>query len=175
MPKKTTKRIRAPKIEQIDSRAYHALSNDLKVLLVKWKLESNRAAQELLTTTYWKMGKRLAQERALENQQGASQVIDRLANDLEMNRSLLYRILKFYHLYPQGLPSNPPAKDLGWTGHVALLPIASREKRLRYMKEAIKQQWSTDDLRTAVKEEILEDKPMLRIAANLDKTIRQSP
>jgi endonuclease YncB( thermonuclease family) len=136
-----------------ESSDYEALKVDLLEMLEAGRIKAVQAVNEVLVRTYWKMGKRLGQERkALE--EGATDFFQRLAADLGIGSTNLYSALQFYRAYPKGLPKNPDFFQLGWTKHVALLPVRDPDERERYLERALEEGWSRDALRRAIRSDL---------------------
>ena len=97
----------------------------------------------------WEIGK-LIDEHVLQHKERADygkQVIERLAEDLEMDRSELYRMLAFARAYPIVVPG----QQLSWSHYKALLPITDSKKREEIAEEAVRKAWDRDRLREEIR------------------------
>lgn len=124
--------------------------------------ELKRRVQEVLLTgqqnieqekvrTYWETGK-LIQSHILANKSRADygkQVINRLAEELEVSDSVLRRTIQFFEAFP----ISAPARKLTWAHYCEVIPIKDPKTRFELVARAEKSEWSRDDLRRTLKEE----------------------
>jgi micrococcal nuclease len=97
----------------------------------------------------WETGK-LIEEHVLQHKERADydrQVIERLAGDLQISASELYRMLKFAKTYP--ILARAP--ELSWSHIRELLSIEDESERERLLKSAQKNHWSRDELRNEIR------------------------
>lgn len=132
-------------------RGYEKLCTDLLAIIERGRRQAERALAGIRNETYWKMGRRLGRERRMQDAGSAAALLRELAADLGMDRSRLYRALKFYQTYPEGLPDDETVKLLSWTAHTALLPIKDPDERAYYLGRAAERGWSARALRRAIK------------------------
>lgn len=135
---------------------YKKLCSDLSELIEKGRMRAVQAVSEILNETYWKIGNRLDQVNDVRDELSRSALINRLGKDMDINPTVLYRSLRFFRAYPDGLPRSPDARNLGWGSHLELLPVKDPEQRLMYMRQAIEENWSRADLRRAINQRLFE-------------------
>ena len=121
---------------------YLQLVSDLSQLIEKGRGDALQALAEIRCQTYWAIGQRL--EKAIAStpdKTAATQLVKKLAPDLHIHRTTLYRALQFYHAYPNALPASPESRRLPWSAHLLLLPIKNPDKRAFYLQRAIDSGW----------------------------------
>ncbi len=129
-----------------------------------------RALAEIRCQTYWAIGQRL--EKAIAStpdKTTASQLVKKLAPDLHIHHTNLYRALQFYHSYPNALPDSPETRRLPWSVHTQLLPIKNPEKRAFYLQRAIDSGWTARVLRRAIRSRLFENEQKQTSPAALDR------
>lgn len=97
----------------------------------------------------WEIGK-LIDTHVLQHKERAGyaeQVMPKLANDLGMDRSELYRMLEFYRAYPIVVP----ARQLSWSQYQALLAVNDSKERDALAAKAVQEKWNRDQTREEVK------------------------
>lgn len=140
--------------ELIETKAYHKLLTDLATLLQQGQQKALNNLNEIRVATYWQIGKRLAKEKEVVDPEHESGFISRLANDLNMESSLLYRILQFYRTWPNGIPKTEDANVLSWAHFTELLAIKDPKERNYYFKQSSQQDWSRNTLRKAIQNDL---------------------
>ncbi|MCK5580638.1 MAG: thermonuclease family protein [Candidatus Omnitrophica bacterium] len=127
---------------------YEPLLNDLKTIHSEAKAKANQALTQILVESYWKMGKRLSEE-SLTDQEKAT-TLTRLSKDLQIEHSLLTRVMKFYRTWPQKCPTedNP---FLAWSHYKILLSLQNELARSFYLLQANKNYWPIRTLSQKVK------------------------
>jgi endonuclease YncB( thermonuclease family) len=136
---------------------YQSLVTDLQSLIEKGREQALQAITDIRIKTYWDIGKRLHQDKEIPKKGSASEIMQRLGEDLHLDPSVLYRSLKFYRTYPKGLPKDKAAGSLGWTAHLELLPLKDPKEREFYMKRAVAEGWSRDRLRQAIRRKVFHE------------------
>ncbi len=134
-----------------ETKSYVALRKDLDALLSEGRQRALQVIAELRNQTYWRMGQRLSGAREIGKVEGAGALMGRLAKDLGIAPSILYRALQFFHTYPEGLPVEPEIRGLSWAVHAELLPVRDADERAFYLQNAISQNWSSKVLRRALR------------------------
>jgi len=135
------------------SQSYDQLVVDLKGLIEKGQLAALNAVNEIRVSTYWQMGKRMAELKELAEADEASTFIARLAESLGLDQTLLYRIFQFYRTWPDGIPKVEEAGTLSWAHYVELLSIKDEKERNFYLQQAAMEEWSRDTLRKAIQKD----------------------
>jgi endonuclease YncB( thermonuclease family) len=102
------------------------------------------------------MGQVLEARAELRQNEVSGAFVKRLASDVGVHPSVLYRSLQFFRSYKEGLPSTPEFKSLSWGSHLVLLPVKDPEKKNYYIDLAVQQKWSREQIKAAVKEELYE-------------------
>jgi predicted nuclease of restriction endonuclease-like (RecB) superfamily len=155
---------------------YDVVLSDVIDLLESARRASARTINTIITTTYWKIGRRI-----VEFEQGGSkkaeygeQLIDRLSNDLTkrfgrgFKRRNLFQIRAFYIAYPEIVQTVSAQLDtneimqtasaqsiktasaqrfpLSWSHYVRLLTVKKSEARIFYEAEALRGGWSVRQL-----------------------------
>jgi len=136
---------------------YQSLLLDLRSLIEKGREEALQAITDIRVNTYWQMGKRLHKAKGVPKKGPATEIMQRLGEDLHLDPSVLYRSLKFYRTYPKGIPKTKAAGSLGWTAHLELLPLKDPKERDFYMKRAVAEGWSRDRLRQAIRTDLYKE------------------
>ena len=105
--------------------------------------------------TYWETGK-LIQTHILGHKDRADygrQVVERLGKDLEISSSVLWRTLQLYQQFP--ILAGP--RELTWAHYCEILSIKDAKTRDQLLSRAIRNQWTSADLRRKIREEYGED------------------
>ena len=99
---------------------------------------------------HWQTG-RLIHEHLLHHDSRSEyygrQVIERLAKDLEISDSVLWRCLQFaqrFKILARGRESFP--SQLSWTHYRKLITVADDETRLTFLRRAQKSAWTAEEL-----------------------------
>jgi endonuclease YncB( thermonuclease family) len=130
---------------------YRKLILDLKDLIEKGRQKAVQAVSWIGVETNWHVGQRLSRVDEIQERTTSAQFIQRLAGDLEVDPSILYRTLQFFRAWPEGLPNDPGFRRLSWGMHVALLPVKDPAARDYYVREAAEKKWSREALRRAIR------------------------
>lgn len=107
-----------------------------------------QAVQQEKVREAWETGK-LIDEHVLQHKERADydkEVMPKLAADLGMSESELYRMLKFYRTYPKVAP----APELSWSAYRELLSIEDATERDALAEKAEKEKWTRDQIREEV-------------------------
>jgi endonuclease YncB( thermonuclease family) len=133
---------------------YKSLKTDLQTLLSTARDRAEEALKKIAVTTHWEIGQRLAKTINDTGNKTSTNLVTRLANDLQINKTMLYRSFKFFRTYPDGLPDSRAFQKLPWASHVELLPLHDPDERQYYADLAAKEDWSRDKLRSAIKADL---------------------
>lgn len=107
-----------------------------------------QAVQQEKVREAWETGK-LIDEHVLFHKERADygkQVIDRLASDLATSDDELYRMLRFYRIYPKVAP----AQQLTWSDYKDLLSLSDDQERREVAEKASKENWTRNQIREEV-------------------------
>ncbi len=131
-----------------------ALVLQLKTVLDEGKARALAAIEQEKKKTYWDVGRYIKtyllgfEDRA----EYGRYVFKRLAEDLHLDKSLLYRSVQFYEAYPQIVVA---PQQLSWSHISALLSVSERKSRKKFEQQAIKEKLTTRELRDIIKEATL--------------------
>ncbi|HEX2913063.1 MAG TPA: PDDEXK nuclease domain-containing protein [Chloroflexia bacterium] len=128
-----------------DIAGYDTLLNDLRTMLDLGKTRAYQAVDNIRVQTYWQIGERI--DRAeLEHRDRADygkRIMEHLARDLGFSKLTLYRIIKFYRLFPI---VSALRKQLSWRHYVELLAVEDEKARAFYEQQTVRNRWSTREL-----------------------------
>jgi len=130
-------------------------------------LLGQRKIEAAKVETYWKAGK-IIQQHILHHQDRAdygSEVLKRLAKDLNISESVLHRCFQFAQTYPR-LPIFARGQKFSWSHYRRLITVSDAKQRLLLEKVASKNAWSAEELAARIKagrsEEEEDSAPTLR-------------
>lgn len=123
---------------------YTKLLVDIRHLLVEGKERARAAATQEVVRTYWTIGQRLVEEELTENAGYGDAVLEKLADELKTDVRTLQRTMSFYRAY-----KDLPKTALSWSHYRELLVLPEKE-RLSYEAQAIKENWTRDQLARAI-------------------------
>ena len=127
---------------------YSKLISDLRRLLEEGKKQAQSAVNRVLVETYWKMGKRICKDGAFEESS-----IKQIATDLDLERTLVNRVVKFYRTWPNVCPVGHTGHSLSWAHYKELLAIKDQRKREFYLNETFNLNWSRNQLAQKIKDD----------------------
>ena len=133
---------------------YQRLISDLSQILDEGRRQAVIAVNETILKTYWEMGKRLNEEKDLVDSANAGTFMNKLADDLNLEVSLLYRILQFYRTWPEAIPTVENENTLSWAHYVEVLSIKDPKERDFYLESAASQDWGRNTLRKAIQKDL---------------------
>lgn len=123
---------------------YSTLLHDIQTL----KQEASTKSNQDLITNYWQIGARITEEQLSTNANYHNSIIRNLAIDLSMDRSNLSRFTTFHNLY-----KTPPTNNiLSWIHYRHLITIKDENFRNQLEKQAINENWSKNQLISAIKQ-----------------------
>jgi endonuclease YncB( thermonuclease family) len=130
-------------------KTYEELRHAISQARAGSRLRVEQAVEKERVREAWEIG-RLIDAHVLQHKERADygmQVLERLAKDLAMDRSELYRMLEFYRTYPIVVP----ARQLSWSHYKALIAVNDPEKREVLAEKAEKEGWKRDRLREEIR------------------------
>jgi len=136
---------------------YDQLLHAIREARVASEKRVEQAVEQEKVREAWEIGK-LIDEHVLQHRERADygkQIIEKLAGDLEMDRTELYRMLSFARAYPIVVPG----QQLSWSHYKALLPIEDPKKREEVAEEAVRESWDRDRLREEIARRRLSENP----------------
>ena len=128
---------------------YPALREEIARIFQEGKERARWAVEREKVRTYGEIG-RVLNEHLLAHRNRADygeKVVVRLAEDLQMSRSLVYHILEFYRSF--GIVQT--FGQLGWTHYLALVKLPTKAERNFYIHEASCAGWSVRELKAQIK------------------------
>jgi len=135
---------------------YSELLSDIRSLLQKARYRAYKAIDNLRVQTYWQIGERIVREelRYRERADYGQKLIEELAVDLNLERSLLFRIVQFYKTYPIVVTLS---RQLSWSHYQALMAIENDEQRRFYEQQTMRNAWSIRELRRQIHSNLYEN------------------
>lgn len=131
--------------------SYKALVSDLETIKRSVRQDLLHAMSPIIIAAYWKMGRRIARD-ALAQKEKKSVLFARIARDLDMEPSLLSRMVKLYRLWPEGVPTNE-LPYLTWSHYKLLLSVRAEDERSFYAHRAAKERWKVSELKQRIKQD----------------------
>ena len=131
----------------IKNSQYSKLISDLKRILEEGKKRAQISVNQVVVETYWSMGERICLDGAFEET-----TLTKIAKDMELEMTLVSRIVKFYQTWPKKLPDGQDGRLLSWSHYKALLAIEDKTEREFYLRESFLNDWDRDDLRQKIKD-----------------------
>jgi predicted nuclease of restriction endonuclease-like (RecB) superfamily len=139
-----------------DHDSYRNLLNELKSILNKGLARAYKAVDNIKVQTYWQIGERIVRDE-IENKERADygkQLVVQISFDLGINKRELYRIIRFFKLYPIVASVTP---QLSWTHYSVLVDIENTEKRNFYQQKAVDYSWSVRELKDKINSQLYEN------------------
>jgi endonuclease YncB( thermonuclease family) len=118
---------------------------ELRSAVQKTFMAGQRKMEELKVQIYWRTGKIIRRYLELHPDEQPYNVLERLSEDFNVERTLFYRVLQFADAYPRVAPGR-----LSWTHHRELLAIPDGNKRADLIREAESQAWPVRKLRREI-------------------------
>jgi len=131
--------------EIINPKDYQNLLSDLKGIITNGQHQAYKAVDNIKVQAYWQIGERIVREE-MKNKDRAEYgkyLIERLSIDLDIEVKLIYRMLKFYKLYPIVASL---MRQLSWTHYYQLISIDNDKERKFYEQKIIINSWSVREL-----------------------------
>lgn len=167
--------------KNLKNNGYKSLLEELKSIISNGQHRAYKAVDNIKVQTYWQIGERVVREELKYKDRAdyGKYLTNNLSIDLNIERQLLYRIIKFYKSYPIVVTLRP---QLSWKHYVALIPVFDKKERQFYEQKTITNSWSIRELRKQIKnkfyqntdqKEILDiSKNMLPTATNIQKLFK---
>jgi len=140
-------------MEKIKNNNYRNLLQELRGIIAKGQYQAYKAVDNLKVQTYWQIGERIVREE-LKNQDRADYgkyLINNLAIDLDIEKGMLHRIVRFYKSYPIVATLWP---QLSWKHYVTLIPVINQRERKFYEIKTINNSWSVRELTKQIKNQL---------------------
>ena len=97
--------------------------------------------------------------------------MENLAVDLEIEKSQLHGIIKFYNHYEMVATVSPL---LSWSHYIDLIKIENNDERTFYQHKTIANSWSIRELRKQIKSDLYANTPKLEIEAAFQARLFQA-
>jgi endonuclease YncB( thermonuclease family) len=112
-------------------------------------LVGQRKIEEARVRTYWETGRLIDQHLLLHKERAdyGAQVVPKLARDLGVSDTVLYRCLRFARAFPI-LAARP---ELSWAHYRALLQIPDQARRREIAAKAARHGWTSRELETRLR------------------------
>lgn len=94
---------------------YTQLVSDVRRLLDEGRSRAQVAVNRILLETYHRIGARIAKEDLEQTAGYGESVLESMAKEVKLDRSILVRCVQFFQAYPKGVPET----SLTWS-HVRL-------------------------------------------------------
>lgn len=127
--------------------SYQALHEQIEKIFTETRLE----IENLKLLTYWQTGHLLHQY--LEKNEGIvseASLLEPLGEDLNLERSALFRALQFRRSFPKGIPT---ASEISWSHVKELLGVPDEVKRKRLLEKSQEAGWPVRRLRLEIQKE----------------------
>jgi len=133
---------------------YPALRKQVEEALLLGRREIEKAKVH----TYWRAGKLIAEhisQYGSRSEHYGNQVTRKLAEDLEVSASVLWRCLRFAQSFEivAGRQLSLP-ENLSWAHYRELITVPDKETRIALMKRAEKANWTSEELAQKIRQEV---------------------
>lgn len=149
---------------------YQNLLHELQSIIAKSQYAAYKAVDNIRVQTYWQIGERIVREE-FKNKERADYgqfLVVNISSDLNIKRQELYKIVKFYRVYPNvGLVT----RQLSWTHYYYLLDINEEKKRKFYEQNCVLYSWGVKELRKQLKSNLYETTSPQEIKDTLKTTL----
>jgi len=128
---------------------YETLLSDIKSILQRGLSKAYQAVDNLKVQTYWQIGERIVREELAHKDRAdyGEELIKRLSFDLGLHERTLYRIVRFYNIYPI---LTTVLSELSWSHYLVLIDIKQEEERRFYELMSVNERWSVRELRKRI-------------------------
>jgi predicted nuclease of restriction endonuclease-like (RecB) superfamily len=154
-----------------------ALYESIKLLIERSRMQVVAQVNQTLVLTYWQVGKTIKTTLVTEDRaEYGSGIVDRLAKKLSQDygngfgRGNLFRMMRFYELFPNEQIVLTVSAQLSWSHFVELIRVEDELKREFYVTMCANERWSVRRLRECMNGMLFE---RTAIAKQPDAVIRQ--
>jgi len=133
---------------------YKNLVDELQSIISKGQYQAYKAVDNIKIQTYLQIGERVVREK-LNNKNRVDYekyLVNNLVIDLNIDKRILYEIIKFYKLYPIVYTV---CVQLSWSHFGLLIKIYNSKERQFYKQKTINNSWSVRELRKQIKKPTL--------------------
>jgi predicted nuclease of restriction endonuclease-like (RecB) superfamily len=136
---------------------------ELSSLIEESKHQVAKVANSTLTLLFWHVGKRI-QEEVLKNERGeyGKQIVPTVSLQLaekygrNFEEKNVRRMMQFSNEFSDFEIVVPLARQLSWSHFLILIPLKSKEAKLYYAQNCIKQNWGKRELRNQIQRKAYE-------------------
>ena len=131
--------------QELAVKTYPALLSQLKTVFI----QGLQKIEEEKVKTYWRTGE-IISNYMLENKERADygdNLFDKLAEDLEIERTILLRTVQFYRAFP----IVATWRQLTWSHYRLLITVEDEAKRKLFAEKAAKKEWTSFELEEAIR------------------------
>jgi len=134
-----------------------ALLDDVRSLIDAARLQTARAVNSAMASTYWGIGERIRREVLGDDRaEYGKQVVERLAAQLTaeygqgFSRPNLFKMVQFAEAFPSGAIVSTLSRQLSWSHVVELLTLTDPLRREFYARMCATEHWSVRTLRRKI-------------------------
>ncbi len=130
----------------VNKKDYQNLIHDLKSIITNGQYQFYKTIDNVKVKIYWQIGERIVREE-MKNKERAEYekyLINCLTSDLNLGKRVLYKIIKFYRIYPI-VPT--VSAQLSWSHYVELIELEDQKERTFYEQKILIFSWSIRILR----------------------------
>lgn len=117
-------------------------------------LEGQQKIEQQKVMTYWETGKSIHEHILLQEKNDSGnygkEVVEKLAEDLNVSAILVYQCLQFYRAY-KNLYARIKSIPLSWAHLRATARISNESKRFHLLEKAMKREWTSRELEIEVR------------------------
>lgn len=137
---------------EITTHSYNQLREAIVAIRATTEQKVATSTQALIIEGYWQIGQTLNSSPLIQTSQEAT--LTKLATDLQIERSTLYRTMQFNKQWSELCPTQSlPA--LSWSHYKTLLPLTDKDKRNSLAKKANTEKWPIRMLSQKIKEDTI--------------------
>ncbi len=138
----------------ISEAKYRKLLRDVRAIVAEAREDVERVTRQRLVETYWQIGRRISEEKLLEEAQYGDALLEDLAEEMDMDVRTLQNCVRFFKTYK----TTPRSRHLSWSHFKELLRLPEAADRLFYEKKIEAEGWNRDQLLAAMKRRVHESK-----------------
>jgi len=129
---------------------YSALLSEIQGLLQTARARAYQAVDNIKVQAYWQVGERIVRAELTHKERAdyGAHVVEQLARDLKMSRPVLFRIVRFYRVYPV---VTALSSQISWSHYDLLSGIDDRGEREFYESEIVRGAWGVRQLDEQIK------------------------
>ncbi len=142
--------------KNISSQEYRSLVQELKSIISTGQYTAYKAVDNIKVQTYWQMGERIVREelRHKDRANYGQYLVHNLTSDLGIDKIQLYRIIRFYRIYPI---IGAVRQQLSWRHYLELIKIEDDEIRRFYEQKTVQNSWGYRELHKQIKARLYEN------------------